>query len=217
MKLGGIIVNCISIKEKIKIKLQNKKWRKRNEHNYTEICNRFDFDLVNVGKYTYGDLNIIHFGTKSSKLKIGNYCSIASEVKFILGGEHNYKNLSTYPFKKKFINEEETLTKGDIIVGDDVWIGYGAVILSGVKIGQGAVIGAGSIVRKDVPPYAVYVNDKVVKYRFNENIIKKLLLLDYSKLEKENIENNINKLYENVNEENVDEILRKIKGEKIEK
>ena len=206
-------MNCISIIEKFRIKLQNRKWRKINGHNYTEICNRFDFDLVNVGKYTYGDLNIIHFGPKSSKLKIGNFCSIASEVKFLLGGEHNYKNLSTYPFKKKFLNIEETLSKGDIIVEDDVWIGYGVTILSGVTIGQGAVIGAGSVVRKSVPPYAIYVNDKVVKYRFNEDIIKKLLLLDYSKLNTENIGKNINTLYENIDEENVAEILKEIKGE----
>lgn len=210
-------MNNISITEKIRVKIQNKKWRKINKHNYTEICNRFDFSLVNVGNYTYGDLNIIHFGPKSSKLYIGNFCSIAAEVKFVLGGEHNYKNLSTYPFKKRFKGEEETLTKGDIFVEDDVWIGYGTVILSGVKIGQGAVIGAGSVVRRDVPPYAIYVGDKVIKYRFNEKIIEKLLSINYSKLKEENICKNINKMYENINEENVDEILRKIRGEEIEK
>lgn len=84
--------------------------------------------------------------------------------------------VSTYPFKRKlFHGGEEAVSKGDIIVGDDVWVGYGATILSGVHIGQGAVIAAGAVVNKDVPPYAIVggIPAKVIKYRFSESVCKK--------------------------------------------
>ena len=93
------------------------------------------------------------------------------------------KTLSSYPFDNYYTNYSHVApTKGPIIVGDDVWIGLNSIILSGVTIGQGAVIGARSVVAKDVPPYAVYAGNKVVKYRFNDDIIQKLLKFDYSKL-----------------------------------
>ena len=83
----------------------------------------------------------------------------------------------------------EGTSKGDIIVGDDIWIGYGAVILSGITIGQGAIIGAGAIVTKNVPPYAVVGENpaKIIKYRFEENIIKELLRIDFNKITDEAI------------------------------
>ena len=90
--------------------------------------------------------------------------------------------------------------KGPIIVGDDVWIGLNSIILSGVTIGQGAVIGARSVVAKDVPPYAVYVGNKVVKYRFNDDIIQKLLKFDYSKLTDEDIKENRELLNKEIDE-----------------
>ena len=96
------------------------------------------------------------------------------------------------------------------VIEDDVWIGYGATILSGVTIGKGAIIGANSIVAKDVPPYAIYVGDKIIKYRFKEDIIEKLLKTDLSKLTKEKIINNIDVIYTQINQENVDEIIQKL-------
>ena len=91
----------------------------------------------------------------------------------------------------------EGTSKGDIIVGDDIWIGYGAVILSGITIGQGAIIGAGAIVTKNVPPYAVVGENpaKIIKYRFEENIIKELLRIDFNKIPDEAIYRNIVELY----------------------
>ena len=151
-----------------------------------------------------------HSGNGNEKLIIGNFCSIAPEVVFLLASEHCYKNISTFPFKVKFLgHENEAGSKGSIIVSDDVWIGYGAVILSGVKIGQGAVIAAGSIVTKDVPPYAIVAGNpaKILKYRFDENVIKKLLDFDFSTLSKEQIQKFSSLIYSEITSENVDEII----------
>lgn len=188
------------------------KWRKNNKKNYTIANNIFPIEKVKVGVYTYGELNIHCYGNSNEQLIIGNYCSIADNVNFLLGGNHFYKYLTTYPFKNKlsYNNECEAISKGPIIVEDDVWIGNGVIILSGVKIHKGAIIAAGSIVSKDVPPYAIYIGNKVKKYRFNEKIIKKLIKIDYSKFELEDFRNKINLLYTEINEENVDKIIERI-------
>lgn len=182
----------------IKTFVYKKRWRKKNSHNYTTIANLFNQDLVQVGQWTYGELNVKHYGANNERLKIGNYCSIAEKTTFLLGGNHNYKIMSTYPMIAKILNEGyESLSNGKILVDDDVWIGYGATILSGVHIGQGAVVAAGSVVSKDIPPYAVVggVPAKLIKYRFEPEMIEELLKIDYSKLTKEQIEKHINELY----------------------
>ena len=91
--------------------------------------------------------------------------------------------------------------KGAIIVDDDVWIGESAIIMAGVHIGRGAVIGAGAVVTKDVPPYAVAVGTpaKVVKYRFHYETIDKLLRIDFNKINKEEIVNNLPLFEEKMN------------------
>jgi len=200
-----------NFKYKISLLLFRKKYLKKNLNNYTKAGNIFDLNKVNIGNYTYGTMNIYSYGVPSENLMIGSFCSIADNVKFLLAGEHNYQNISTYPFKTKILKEckEECLCKGPITIGDDVWIGYGATILSGVTIGQGAIIGAGSIVAKDIPPYAIYANGKIIKYRFSENIIKKLLKINYSKFDEKFINNNLKLLYENINEKNIDKIMQK--------
>lgn len=186
----------------IKIKLAKTKWKKRNKHNFTELISLCDVERISVGKGTYGNIDATYFGAESSRLVIGNYCSIASHVRFVLDGEHNYKTISTYPFKVRYFGESvEALCKGEIIIGDDVWIGERATILSGVKIGQGAIIGAGSVVTKDVPPYAIYAGNKIVKYRFSEDLIEKLIKLDYGKIEIKEVEDNLDIVYGEPNEE----------------
>jgi serine acetyltransferase len=109
--------------------------------------------------------------------------------------------------------ECEATSKGDIIIKDDVWIGANAIILSGVTIGQGALIGAGAVVTKDVPPYAIVGGNpaKVIKYRFSEKVIKKLLEFDFSKLDQNKIKTNIEALYKNITDENVDDVLKALK------
>lgn len=196
------------------LKKFRKKFRRNNKNNYILPLNVFDIKKVEIGDYTYGNLFVKTFGLPEEKLKIGNYCSIADNVTFLLSGEHSYKTISTYPFKTKILNmSEECFCKGQINIGNDVWIGYGATILSGVTIGQGAIIGAGSVVAKDIPPYAIYANGKVVKYRFSDKIIEKLLKIDYSKINLDIIKNNLSLLYDELTEENIDEILNKIQGD----
>ena len=199
------------IKRKIDFYNFKMKYKKANKDNFTTPTNIFNRENVKVGKCTYGCLNIEEFGGDNEFLEIGSYCSIADNVTFLLSGEHNYKTLSTYPFKNKILKKGDECTgKGKITIDDDVWIGYGATILSGVHIGQGAIIGAGTVVAKDVPPYAIYVNGKILKYRFEEEVINKLKNIDFSKLSKEKIEGNIDVLYEEINANNIDDIIRKI-------
>lgn len=129
---------------------------------------------------------------------------------FLLSGEHKYNTFSTYPFNSKFNHIRESHSKGKIIVKDDVWIGYGSTILSGVTIGQGAIIGAQSVVIKDVPPYAIYAGGKIIKYRFSQNIIDKLLKIDFSKINENFVRENIEVLYNEITDENIDEIVKKL-------
>lgn len=193
------------IKEYLKRKILSIKWRKRNKHNETAPNNLFDINMVSVGRYTYGRLEVLTFNTQNH-LKIGNFCSIAPKVVFLLSADHYTDHISSFPFKVKVTRELETegVSKGDIIVDDDVWIGYGATILSGVHIGQGAIVAAGAVVSSDVPPYAIVggVPAKVLKYRFEREIIDKLVQIDYSKLEKEKIEEHIDELYEQLKDKN---------------
>ena len=202
-----------SIYNDISLYIFNKKWRKLNKNNYTKANNRFDINKVQVGKFTYGELNIKSFGNENEKLEIGNFCSIAQNVTFLLSGEHQYNTILTYPFRKKIFNINESLSKGDIIIEDDVWIGYGSIILSGVKIGKGSIVGAGSVVAKDIPPYAIYVNNQIKKYRFDKEIIDKLVNLDFSSLDEKFIKENIQLLYEECNEKNLDFLIKKIEEE----
>lgn len=136
---------------------------------------RSNFINVKVGKYTYfGNNNSIH------NAEFGAFCSVASFCA-IGGGEHPINYVSTSPifysknniFKKKFSNYSFNNDKKTII-GNDVWIGENVFIKSGISIGNGAIIGAHSVVTKDVPAYAIVVGNpaRIIKYRFNDSIIK---------------------------------------------
>ncbi len=187
------------IKDFLYRKIELRKWRKKNVHNKTFLtAPLFDVNCVSVGKETYGPINV-EMSRHDTFLKIGNFCSIANGVTFVLSAEHNINLISTYPFKVLYTNtaDSEALSKGDIVVDDDVWIGYGVTILSGVHIGQGAVIAAGAVVTKDVEPYQIVagVPAKPIKYRFDKELINELLKVDFSALDRETVEKNINELY----------------------
>lgn len=196
-------------------------WKKINYHNYTWLGNigseaYIDFihsGGIQVGKYTYGQLNTTYTGNSEERLIIGDYCSIAASCLFILGGNHNYKVLSTYPFISKIGKmETEVETKGPIIVKDEVWICDNAIILSGVTLHKGAVIAAGSVVTHDVPAYAIVGGNpaKVIKYRFTDKIIEKLLQL---KLEINEVTPELLEVFSTeLDETNVHEIIEKLNG-----
>jgi len=155
-----------------------------------------------VGEYTmYNDFvtdptqfeknNVLyHYPVNGDKLIVGKFCSIACGARFIFtSANHSMRSLSTYPFPIFF--EEWGLdradvtsawdNKGDIVIGNDVWIGYEAVILSGVRIGDGAIIGARAVVTKDVPPYTIVagVPAKEIRRRFDLQTVDRLCQLKW--------------------------------------
>lgn len=169
---------------------------------------------VEVGEYTiYNDFvhdprdfernNVLyHYPVNGDRLKIGKFCSIACGAKFLFNSaNHALGSLSTYTFP--IFYEEWGLdrrsvadawdNKGDIVVGNDVWIGYEAVILSGVTIGDGAVIGARAVVTKDVPPYTIMggVPARPIRRRFDEATVETLLRLRWWDWPKEKIARNL--------------------------
>ncbi|MDE6031398.1 MAG: CatB-related O-acetyltransferase [Oscillospiraceae bacterium] len=157
---------------------------------------------IEIGDYTmYNDFahnpcdfqknNVLyHYPVNHDRLVMGKFCSIACGAKFIFtSANHSMKSLSTYPFPIFFEEWDLDVTnitdawdnKGDIIIGNDVWIGYEAVILSGVTIGDGAIIGARALVTKDIPPYTIVggVPAKPIRRRFDNVTIAKLLELKW--------------------------------------
>lgn len=128
---------------------------------------------------------LYHYPINNDRLIIGKFCSIACGAKFLFtSANHTLRSLSTYPFPLFFeeweLDKKQVASawdnKGDIVIGNDVWIGYEAIILSGVNIGDGAIIGARAVVTKDVPPYTVVggIPAKEIKKRFDAETIDKL-------------------------------------------
>lgn len=161
-----------------------------------------DNPAIEVGEFTiYNDFvrdpadfaanNVLyHYPVNHDRLVIGKYCSIACGAKFIFtSANHTLRSLSTYPFPIFFEEwglEVRKITeawdnKGDIVIGNDVWIGYEAVILSGVTIGDGAIIGTRAVVTRDVPPYTIVggVPAKPIRRRVSDDTIAELLKLKW--------------------------------------
>ena len=153
-----------------------------------------------------------HYDFIGDKLIIGKFCQIGAGVEFIMNGANHFmKGLTTYPFNifsrdlQKFTPSLDKMPiKGDTIIGNDVWIGQNVTILPGVHIGDGAIIGANSVVGSDIPPYTIAVGNpcRVIKKRFDDKTIEKLLNLKWWDYPIETIEQNIDKLFNG----NIDEL-----------
>jgi virginiamycin A acetyltransferase len=168
---------------------------------------------IEVGDFTYYDdfenvknfeKNVrYHFDFTGDKLKIGKFCMIASDVSFIMNGaNHLMEGISSYPFAVFGGNWSGAMegkaypNRGDIIVGNDVWLGYKSVVMSGVTIGDGAIIGAYSVVTKDVPPYAIVGGNpaKIIRKRFSDSDIERLLKLAWWHWDFDKISRNVQHL-----------------------
>jgi len=130
-----------------------------------------------IGKHSYANGVRIFGWQKELRVTVGNYCSIAEDVIFLAGGEHDHHAVSTSPYFLSLNNLHRINSKGPIVVENDVWIGHGACILSGVTIHNGSVVAAGAVVTKDVAPYSIVggVPARLLKMRFDEQTISALL------------------------------------------
>ena len=144
------------------------------------------FDDRRYGAEKFEEYNVLYnYDFSKVKLTIGKFCAIAAETRFIMTGDHKMDAVSTYPFPifnqgwESAYNIMDLPVKGDIVVGNDVWFGYDTLIKNGVTIGHGAIIAARAVVVKDVPPYSIVAGNpaKVVKKRFDEATIARLLEL----------------------------------------
>lgn len=164
-----------------------------------------------IGDYSYYDApqgaenfekeNVLyHYDFSPEKLIIGKFCALATNTKFIMSSaNHKLDGFSTFPFCVFAHGWEREMTlsdfqnKGDTIVGNDVWFGFDSTILPGIKIGDGAIIGSKSVVSKDVPPYSIVCGNpaRIIKFRFEDEIIADLLKLKWWDWPKEKITRNI--------------------------
>lgn len=193
---------------------KNEIYPRPNDNQIVYLKNVITEPNIEIGDYTiYNDFvhdprdfqknNVLyHYPINHDCLKIGKFCSVACGAKFLFtSGNHSLKSLSTYTFPIFFDAwdlDTKNITsawdnKGDIIIGNDVWIGYEAVIMSGVTIGDGAIIGTRAVVTKDVPPYTIVggVPAKPIRKRFTEDKINRLLKMQWWNWTTDQISRNI--------------------------
>ena len=165
---------------------------------FTHQQGKKNYPYLTLGACSYA-VNCLVEWEGAAHVLIGRYCSLARDVSFLLGLNHNYRNVvTTFPFDVDFVMEkicasanitapdyfpEENRTDNhhQIIIGNDVWIGLGATIMGGVKIGSGAIVGTNSVVTKDVPPYAIAAGNpaRIIRYRFDAETIEKFMALKW--------------------------------------
>ncbi len=171
-------------------------------------------DRLTMGRHTYGCPRVRWYRGDGSRVCIGAYCAIADDVLMTVGGDHPVAWTSTYPFRIKFdlpgaYTDGHPGTKGNIEVGNDVWICRGVRILSGVRIGHGAVIGAYAVVSKDVRPYAIVVGNpaREVRRRFSDDQIATMLAIAWWDWPEEKILENVQYL----NQPDINEFIQRFR------
>lgn len=137
--------------------------------------------FLSLGEHSYGDPSVIAYPGDSAKVEIGRYCAIADGTEFMVGGNHRPELVTAYPLRIMFdlpgaFEDGCPATKGNIVIGNDVWIGTDALILSGVTVGDGAVIGASAVVSRDVRPYAIVAGNpaREIRRRFADPLVEAL-------------------------------------------
>jgi acetyltransferase-like isoleucine patch superfamily enzyme len=159
-----------------------------------------------IGRFSYGEPTVLHWREKAT-LKIGSFSSIGPGVVILLGGHHRPDLITTFPFNVVFKEFSKILghptSKGDVVIGNDVWIGTNALILSGVKIGDGAVVAASSVVTEDVDPYTIVGGNpaRLIRKRFDQETIDKLLKIRWWSWDIQRIKENVPLLLSNKVEE----------------
>lgn len=184
---------------------------------FSQICfikNTVSNPNIIIGDYTYYDdledsenfeRNVLyHFPFIGDKLIIGKFCALATGVKFIMNGaNHQISGFSTYPFQifgngwERIMPQlDELSNKGDTVIGNDVWIGYEALIMPGVQIGDGAIIASKSVVTTNVLPYTIVGGNpaKVIRKRFADDVINTLLEIAWWNWDIEKITRNLEKI-----------------------
>lgn len=188
------------IKSVVRLLLFRRRWRRRFPESQIVPRNVFGADGVEVGRGSYGAVRVVT-SSENPRIRIGAWCSFA-DITVVCGNEHPMDRLTTYPFRAKLLREcgGEGVPKGDrgVTICDDVWVGHNAVILDGVTLGRGCVVGAGAVVSKDVPPYGVAVGNpaRVVKSRFPEEVVGRLLALDFERLDEGYARSHVGALYQ---------------------
>lgn len=174
--------------------------------------------LLSADRGTYFDRNInIISWSDEYKIHVGKYCSIGRDCNFFLHANHRTDWITTSSqlwgpvtpeIAEMHMKMGHPACKGDIIIGNDVWIGAKSTIMSGVKIGDGAIIGSTATVTKDVPPYAIVVGNpaKVVKYRFTENKIESLTKIAWWNWSEDKIKKEAMNLWS----DNIDEFISRL-------
>lgn len=139
-----------------------------------------------MGDHSYGNPSVRRYAGDIAQVSVGRYCSIAEGVEFLVGGNHRVDWVSTYPLRIRFglagaLLDGCPASNGDIVIGNDVWIGRDALLLSGVTVGHGAVVGARAVVTKDVRPYAIVAGNpaREIRRRFSDSQVERLLALEW--------------------------------------
>lgn len=158
-------------------------WRAELQSN---LLLRPDAQQLQMGEHSYDAPQLLSFRPHDQQVRIGKYCSISKSAQILTGGYHHADWVSTYPFRIReglpgAFEDGQPYSRGPVVIGNDVWVGYGALIMSGVTIGNGAVVAARALVVRDVPPYAIVGGNPatVLTQRFPEDQVEALLRLKW--------------------------------------